>query len=158
MFSLCCCFTQKIDVLKKKKDDLFKKQLKLENKKKFIHIFDIGNFKPCVVYYGNNDILTNENILNGLSSLCENPIHISIGFNPSRIILSHCKNNNVNIIKENSFYIMNLIEEENINDISKITQYHIYTAIQSYIYENKKYPKLIENTNDNSKADVILPT
>lgn len=139
-----CCFKPKTDdeILDIKKNNIFNKQLNKENKKVFKHIKDIGSFNPNEVYYGNDTNLKN-NILHGLCSLCENPIHISVGFNPSRLILSHCSKKDNEIIKEDCFYIMNLIEQEKIDNVNKITQYHIYSAIQSYIYEKNEYPKHI---------------
>lgn len=139
---LALLFGSKKDKIEKLKERYFNKQLKLEKKKKLKHLYDIGNFKPYPVYCGNSDILQETNKIEGLCSLCENPIHISIGTNPKRLILSHVIDNNGEITKDECFYIMNIYD--NITSISDITQYIIYNAIQSYINENNKYPKYVK--------------
>jgi len=111
-----------------------KKQKKEEYQNKRKNIYDIGNHKPYSVYYtsGNNNIK-----LDGLCSLCENNIHISIGNNPNRLILSLLnKDENENIIKDSAFHIFKFTYEK-IENIEQITQYHIYTAIQDYLINDK---------------------
>ena len=135
---MLCCFINKkninlINIKKQKKDEFT--NLKT-------HISIIGNYKPMPVYQGNKELFNYSDIILGLNSLCQNEIHISIGFNPNRLILSHITTNNDIKYKDECFHIMKITckKIENINDI---TQYDIYNAIQEYIYINKKEPKYI---------------
>lgn len=116
------------------------KQKKEEYQNKKIHISTIGNHKPMLVYYGNKHIFNSDDIILGLNSLCQNEIHIAIGFDPTRLILSHITINDNIRYKDECFHIIKITYKkiENINDI---TQYDIYNAIQEYIYLNKKEPK-----------------
>jgi hypothetical protein len=142
-----CCFYQKnINLI------LINKQKKEEYKNIKTHISIIGNHKPMSVYHGNKNIFNSDDIILGLNSLCQNEIHISIGFNPNRLILSHIAINNENIkYKDECFHIMKF-ENKNINNIYDITQYDIYNAIQEYIFINKKEPKY------NIKEQIIIAT
>jgi hypothetical protein len=121
-----CCFYKKNNntkFLKKQKYDEY------YNKRK--NMYDIGNFKPKSVYYNNDD--NNELLkIDGLCSLCDSDIHISIGKSPNRLIISYITNGK----KDVSFHIYKF-EYENIDKINDITQYHIYTAIQDYLMNNK---------------------
>jgi len=111
--------------LKKQKYDEYK------NKRK--NMYDIGNYKPYSVYY--TDSKDNLVKLDGLCSLCDGTIHISIGQNPNRLILSIVKLEDGIIKKDVSFHIYKFTYEK-INDICEITQYHIYTAMQEYLINN----------------------
>lgn len=123
-----------------------------EYKKRRVHISTLGNFQPKQVFYGEETNLNNFNI-NGLNSMCECDIHISIGNNPTRIILSYVdtKKNigeNYNYIKEQTFHIYKIGYKE-LKSIDDINQYDIYNAIQDYVYINNQMPK-----NDNYVAPV----
>ena len=77
-----------------KKDKLkifLKKQKKEEYKNIKVNMYTLGNYEPMAVYYGNKEYYTNEDILKGLNAMCINEIHISIGNNPNRLILSHIR-------------------------------------------------------------------
>lgn len=114
----------------------------------------IGNNKPKSVYHGYSNELKITDIILGLNSLCLCDIHIAISISPSRIILSyinydystnnHNDNKNEKILKGDTFHIFN-ITYKNITDISNITQYDIYNAIQDYIYLYKTIPNNTEN-------------
>jgi len=96
----------------------------------------LGSFTPHQVYYDSMCIL------NGLNSMCDLDIHISIGTNPTRIILSYVNNQDINsnnITKGQTFHIYKIIYKE-IKGINEINQYDIYNAIQDYIYTNKQFP------------------
>jgi len=118
-------------------------QIKDEYKKRKVHISKIGNYKPHQVFYGNETVLNNSYI-NGVNSMCECDIHISIGNNPTRIILSYVdinsKTNIIEFIKGQTFHIYKITYKE-INSIEDINQYDIYNSIQDYIYINKQIPK-----------------
>ena len=133
-----CCFinNKKIDIIN------IKKQKKDEFKNLKTHISTIGNYKPMSVYHGIKESFNSNDIILGLNSLCQNEIHISIGFNPNRLILSHITTIEGIKYKDECFHIMKITHKkiENINDI---TQYDIYNAIQEYIYINKKEPQYI---------------
>jgi len=117
-------------------------QLKNEYKRKKIHISQIGDFKPYQVFIGDTNNLNNS-IINGLNSMCDCDIHVSIGNNPTRLILSYIDiNNNGNYIKGQTFHIYK-IEYKEISKINEITQYDIYNSIQDYIYINKHFPSNI---------------
>lgn len=111
------------------KNGLHKKQKYDEYK----NMYDIGNYKPYSVYY--TDSKDNLVKLDGLCSLCDGTIHISIGQNPNRLILSIVKLEDGIIKKDVSFHIYKFTYEK-INDICEITQYHIYTAMQEYLINN----------------------
>jgi len=98
-----------------------------------LHISKLGCFTPHQVYY--DDML----IINGLNSMCDLDIHISIGSNPTRIILSYVNNNKSIITKGQTFHIYKIIYKE-IKMITDINQYDIYNAIQDYIYTHKQFP------------------
>jgi hypothetical protein len=115
------------------------KQKKEEYYNKRVNMFILGNYKPMAVYHGNKDFYNNQDIIMGLNSCCINEIHIALGINPNRLILSHIKIKNNIKYKDESFHIMLLLNE--INTIDEITQYNIYNAIQEYIIINKKEPK-----------------
>ena len=143
MFS---CFTNKNTNLM-----LIKKQKKEEYNNIKTHISMIGNYKPMPVYHGNKNTFDSNDIILGLNSLCNNEIHISIGFNPNRLILSHIAIEENVKYKDECFHIMKF-ENKKINNIHDITQYDIYNAIQEYIYINKKEPKY------NIKDHIIIAT
>ena len=124
-----CCICNKDEILKQQKD---------EYKNKKVRINKIGNYKPYPVYYDNYDKCE---ILNGLNSMCDCEIHISIANAPCRIILSYIEKS---AIKGNPFHIYKIIYKK-INNINEITQYDIYNSIQDYIYKYKQEPK-----NDNN--------
>jgi hypothetical protein len=149
-----CCFSVKDKLLKYQST-----RLKKEYKNKFINIYDIGYNTPYPVYHDvslekmvetDTDLTdvynmhkskmidkSNIDIIPGLCSLYEAPIHISIGHMPNRLILSsvlQCGADN-KFKKGECFYIRK-IEMEEIQDTSQITQYHIYDAIQNYYVDN----------------------
>jgi len=111
------------------------KQMKDEYYKKKVNMNILGNYKPHQVFCG-EDI----KIINGLNSMCECDIHLSIGNKPIRLILSYVDIEMGNLKKGNSFHIYN-IDYKEITTIDEITQYDIYNAIQDYIYLNKQFPK-----------------
>jgi len=120
-----------------KKSNIFvKKQLKDEYYYKKVNIYDIGNYKPYKVFIGEDNIINNTIL--GLNSLCDCDIHISIGNNPNRIILSY-----VDITKNKKGETSHIykIEYKKITSIDDITQYDIYNSIQDYIYKNNQIPK-----------------
>ena len=87
-------------------------QLKNEYKRKKIHISQIGDFKPYQVFIGDTNNLNNS-IINGLNSMCDCDIHVSIGNNPTRLILSYIDiNNNGNYIKGQTFHIYKIEYKE----------------------------------------------
>jgi len=108
-------------------------QMKDEYNEIKLHISKLGCFTPHQVYY--DDML----IINGLNSMCDLDIHISIGSNPTRIILSYVNNNKSIITKGQTFHIYKIIYKE-IKMITDINQYDIYNAIQDYIYTHKQFP------------------
>ena len=130
-----CCFAIKNNMLVS-----INKQKKEEYNNKKIHISIIGNYKPMCIYHGNKNTFNANDIINGLNSLCQNEIHISIGFNPNRLILSHIASSENNKYKDECFHIMKITHKK-IETTNDITQYDIYNAIQEYIYINKKEPK-----------------
>lgn len=121
-----------------------KMQLREEGKGNLKHMFHIGKFKPHEVYCGNDDELDSKDVIAGLCSLCENAIHVSLGFNPTRLILSHVSKSSGVIKKESCFYITNV--KNDITDTSHISQYDIYCAIQSYIKTHNEYPYYVNST------------
>jgi len=126
-----------------KKDKLkifLKKQKKEEYNNIKVNMYILGNYEPMAVYHGNKEYYTNEDILKGLNAMCINEIHISIGNNPNRLILSHIRTQDNKKYKDECFHIMQFIIKE-VTTISQITQYDIYCAIQEYILINKKEPK-----------------
>lgn len=120
----------------KKRNSYVKKQLKDEYYYKKVNIYDIGNYKPYQVFIGEDNIINNTIL--GLNSLCDCNIHISIGNNPNRIILSYV--DTVNNKKAETFHIYK-VEYKKITTIDDITQYDIYNSIQDYIYINNQIPK-----------------
>ena len=76
--------------------------------------------------------------------MCNCDIHISLGSNPTRIIISYVDiNTKMNIteyVKGQTFHIYKIMYKE-INSIDNINQYDIYNAIQDYIYINGQIPK-----------------
>jgi len=127
-------------------------QINDEYKKRKAHISTLGNFQPKQVFYGEEYNLNNFNI-NGLNSMCECDIHISIGNNPTRLILSYVdiKKNigeNYNYIKDQTFHIYKINYKE-LKTTADINQYDIYNAIQDYVYINNQMPK-----NDNYTVPV----
>lgn len=114
------------------------KQMKDEYYKKKVNMNIIGNYKPHQVFCGEE--IKDIKIINGLNSMCECDIHLSIGNKPIRLILSYVDVDMGNYKKGNSFHIYN-IDYKEITTIDEITQYDIYNAIQDYIYINKQFPK-----------------
>lgn len=113
-------------------------QLKCERNNKMVHMYDIGQCQPQEVYYGNKEVFNETDILRGLCSLCDNPIHIAIGYEPNTLILSRCSRDGKDVVKGETFFVSDPLED--IRDISQITQYHIYNAIQAYCYIHNKKP------------------
>lgn len=122
-----------------KSNKFLKKQMKDEYYNKKVNMNTIGNYKPYQVFIG-EEIKINETIL-GLNSLCNCNIHISIGNNPTRLILSYVNIIENNIYKKGQTFHIYKIEYKKISKIEEITQYDIYNAIQDYIYKNKQIPK-----------------
>lgn len=116
------------------KNKFISNQIKNEYKNKKVHISIIGNYKPKQVFKENCEIIQ------GLNSMCNCDIHISIGTNPTRIILSYIDIIDFNYNKGQTFHIYK-IEYKEINNINDINQYDIYNSIQDYIYINKQEPK-----------------
>jgi len=125
------------------KNKFIENQIRDEYKKRKTHISTIGNYKPYQVFYGNENNL-NDSYINGLNSMCNCDIHISLGSNPTRIIISYVDiNTKMNIteyVKGQTFHIYKIMYKE-INSIDNINQYDIYNAIQDYIYINGEIPK-----------------
>lgn len=115
----------------KKRNSFVKRQLKEEYNYKKVNIYDIGNYKPYQVFIGEDNIINNTIL--GLNSLCDCNIHISIGNNPNRIILSYV--DIINNKKAETFHIYK-VEYKKIATVEDITQYDIYNSIQDYIYKN----------------------
>lgn len=84
------CFT--------KNNKFLKEQMKDEFYNRKVNMSIIGNYKPHQVFIG-HEIKINETIL-GLNSLCNCDIHISIGTNPTRLILSYVDITENNIYKK----------------------------------------------------------
>lgn len=124
--SFCSCFCYP-------KNKFLLLQMKNEYNNVKVHISKLGSFTPHQVYYDSMCIL------NGLNSMCDLDIHISIGNNPTRLILSYVNINSNNITKGQTFHIYKIIYKE-IKGINEINQYDIYNAIQDYIYTNKQFP------------------
>lgn len=122
-----------------KKNKFLKEQMKDEYYNRKVNMSTIGNYKPFQVFIG-DEIKINETIL-GLNSLCNCDIHISIGTNPTRLILSYVDIAENNIYKKGQTFHIYKIEYKKISRIEEITQYDIYNAIQDYIYKNKQIPK-----------------
>lgn len=125
------CFT--------KKNNFLKDQMKDEYYNRKVNMSSIGNYKPYQVFIGEDNKIIQS--IQGLNALCNCNIHISIGSNPIRLILSYVdiiENNNYK--KGQTFHIYK-IEYKKLSKIDEITQYDIYNAIQDYIYKNKQIPK-----------------
>lgn len=122
-----------------KSNKFLKEQMKDEFYNRKVNMNTIGNYKPFQVFIG-DEIKINETIL-GLNSLCNCDIHISIGTNPTRLILSYVDITENNIYKKGQTFHIYKIEYKKISRIEEITQYDIYNAIQDYIYKNKQIPK-----------------
>lgn len=130
MLCWLCCFCYP-------KNKFLLSQMKDEYNEVKLHISKLGSFAPHQVYY--DDML----IINGLNSMCDLDIHISIGTNPTRIILSYVNDNkdnsNPKITKGQTFHIYKIVYKE-VKIITDINQYDIYNAIQDYIYTHKQFP------------------
>ena len=115
-------------------------QLKDEYKKKKKNLSLIGNYKPKSVYYGYSNEINSTDVINGLNSLCMTEIHVAISNNPTRLILSYVNiNRDGKVIKGDTFHIFNITYKP-IKEVSEITQYDIYNAIQDYIFIYKTEP------------------
>ena len=124
-----CCFCYP-------KNKFLLSQMKDEYNEIKLHISKLGSFVPHQVYY--DDMI----IINGLNSMCDLDIHISIGTNPTRIILSYVNNQdntNPKINKGQTFHIYKIVYKD-LKLITDINQYDIYNAIQDYIYIHKQFP------------------
>jgi len=113
--------------------------MKDEYYNKKVNMSSIGNYKPCEVFIGDEIKLMNS--INGLNSLCGCNIHLSIGNNPTRLILSYVDFFGTDNYKKGQTFHIYKIEYKKISNIEEITQYDIYNAIQDYIYKNKQIPK-----------------
>lgn len=125
------CFT--------KNNKFLKEQMKDEYYNRKVNMSIIGNYKPYQVFIGEDNKIIES--IQGLNALCNCNIHISVGNNPTRLILSYVdmiENNNYR--KGQTFHIYK-IEYKKLSKIDEITQYDIYNAIQDYIYKNKQIPK-----------------
>ena len=118
----------------KNKFEITQKRDEYKNRK--VNMTVLGKYKPHQVFIGDETKLTP---ISGLNSMCECNIHISIGTNPIRIILSYVDYKNT-YLKGQTFHIYKIDYKEVIN-IEDINQYDIYNAIQDYIYINKQEPK-----------------
>lgn len=114
-----------------------KKQMKEEYYNKKVNMSIIGNYKPHQVFIGEEIVITP---ITSLNSLCNCNIHISIGSNPTRLIISYVNFEMDKYKKCQTFHIYK-IDYKKINVIDDLTQYDIYNAIQDYIYHNKQFPK-----------------
>ena len=121
-----------------KKNKFSKKQMKDEYYNRKVNMSIIGNYKPYQVFIG-EEVKINNTIL-GMNSQCKCDIHISIGNNPTRLILSYVDMNEINIYKKGQTFHIYKIEYKQITNVEEITQYDIYNAIQDYIYKNKQIP------------------
>jgi len=133
-----CCFG--------KSNKFLKNQMKDEYYNKKVNMSIIGNYKPHQVFIGEEMNIRN---ISALNSLCDCDIHLSLANNPLRLIISYMDLDLElgNYKKGFTFHIYK-IEYKELNDISEITQYDIYNAIQDYIHKNNQFPK-----NDN----IIIP-
>lgn len=118
----------------KNKFEVTQKRDEYKNRK--VNMSKIGKYKPRQVFVGDEIQL---NAIHGLNSMCDCDIHISIGTNPMRIILSYVDYKN-SYIKGQTFHIYK-IDYKDIITIDDINQYDIYNSIQDYIYINKQEPK-----------------
>ena len=125
------CFT--------KNNKFLKEQMKYEYYNRKVNMSAIGNYKPYQTFIG-EELKITKTIL-GLNSLCECDIHISIGNNPTRLILSYVDIIEFNNYKKGHTFHIYKIEYKKISNAEEITQYDIYNAIQDYIYKNKQNPK-----------------
>lgn len=123
-----CCLSVK------NKFELQQKRDEYKNRK--VNMAIIGKYRPKQVFIGDEMKL---NAIQGLNSMCDCDIHISIGTNPMRIILSYVDYNDT-YIKGQTFHIYK-IGYKDIISIDEINQYDIYNSIQDYIYINKQEPK-----------------
>jgi hypothetical protein len=115
-------------------------QRKDEYKNNKMNMSYIGNNLPKNVYHGYTLEIDNNNIIQGLNSLCLCDIHIAITLKPSRLILSYINIDSFGKTKRgDTFHIYN-INYKTIETINDITQYDIYNAIQDYIYIYKNIP------------------
>jgi hypothetical protein len=127
-----------------KKRDIFvlftSKQARDEYKKLKMNMSFLGNNKPKSVYYGYSNDIDDSYIIHGLNSLCYCEIHISITTNPLRLVLSYINTELTGkLTKGDTFHIYN-ITYKNINNITEITQFDIYNAIQDYYHIYKSIP------------------
>jgi len=120
------------------KNKFIKTQMRDEYRNRKVNMSFLGKYKPKQVFIG--DELKLISIIPGLNSLCECDIHISIGNNPTRIILSYVDYLNDSYMKGQTFHIYKIIYKE-ITTIEDINQYDIYNSIQDYIFINKQEPK-----------------
>ena len=116
-----------------KSNKFLNKQMKDEYYKRKVNMSIIGNYKPYEVFFGDEKLTP----ISGLNTMCNCNIHLSIGNNPTRLILSYVEINNYK--KGQTFHIYK-IEYKKILNIEEITQYDIYNAIQDYIHVNKQIP------------------
>ncbi len=112
----------------KNRNIFVKNQLKYEYYNKKVNIYNIGNYKPYQVFIGDDNNI-NKTIL-GLNSLCDCNIHISIGNNPTRLILSYV-DIDINTYKKGQTFHIYKIDYKQINDINDITQYDISIIINN---------------------------
>lgn len=119
----------------RKSNKFVNKQMKDEYNKNKVHMSILGNYKPKPVFIGED-----MEKITSLNSMCDEIIHLDIGNNPTRIILSYVDEECDKFKKGQTFHIYKIIYKD-LKKKDEITQYDIYNAIQDYIYINKHSPK-----------------
>jgi hypothetical protein len=110
-------------------------QMKDEYYMKKVNMSIIGNYKPKPVFIGED-----MKQLSSLNSMCDEKIHLEIGNNPTRLVISYVEEECERFKKGDTFHIYK-ITYKTLTKTDEITQFDIYNAIQDYIYINKHYPK-----------------
>lgn len=118
----------------KNKFELSQKRDEYKNRK--VNMTVLGKYKPKQVFIGDEFTLIP---ISGLNSMANCDIHLSIGTNPTRIILSYVDYKN-SYVKGQTFHIYKIDYKEVIS-IDDINQYDVYNSIQDYIYINNQEPK-----------------
>ena len=118
-----------------KSNKFINKQMKDEYNKKKVNMSILGNYKPKPVFIGED-----MEQITSLNSMCDEIIHLEIGNNPTRLVLSYVDEEFDKFKKGQTFHIYK-ISHKDLTNKDEITQYDIYNAIQDYIYINKENPK-----------------
>lgn len=117
-----------------KSNKFVKKQMKDEYYKKKVNMSILGDYKPKPVFIGED-----MKQISSLNSMCDEKIHLEIGNNPTRLVISYVEECE-GFKKGQTFHIYKITYKD-LTKTDEITQFDIYNAIQDYIYINKHYPK-----------------